>query len=484
MSNDTHKKTRRIAVGGSADIYLVYDEKLEVHRVIKVLKAGSGEETRKRIETEAKISVKLRHPNIVETYGVGVWDYGAPYIEMEYVDGDSVERLLEESPGGLPPKAALLIAYGVSKALRYLADKTVTINNEEYCGLIHRDVKPSNILVIKKYDADGVWCGVFPKLIDFGVSRPAAVSILTVHGGAPIGTFAYMAPEQFDGGTIDCGVDIYALGAVLYEMLTGQKAFPQDDLKNLLLRKMTGSYAPLKSSVYGGIAKIVKKCLAVNRKDRYATAGELCDAIEKELTARLSNGTRLAKLVVLCTFIAAAVGAAIIVFFGHERLAARTVLLRDPPDDSLADAAYEENADDLPTVDGVLQTEPEPEETANLSYAPETAAQPTDPADTKLDGVWAQDTRHPIAGNGVQLIVKKQYAEAAALLYPYAAFITVNYYIALALDKLYRQNPSDDNYAAAADAYNALIAKCAGYGGEKYCAEGVKRAEFYKNAVK
>lgn len=257
-----------IAAGGMANVYKVWHEQLEVIRAVKILKPGYSEEAKGRIETEAKISANLRHPNIVEIYGMGYWNH-IPYIEMEYVDGPSLKEILDKNIR-LPSHFSLSVAHYVCTALQFAFTQDMTLYGKVYDRLIHRDIKPANILISNK--------GMV-KLADFGIARPSEVSIHTV-GSKVMGTFAYLSPEQLNGEKLDQRSDVYSLGAVLYEMLTGAKTFPQKLLAELVQRKSRGQFIPVGSmgvQLPRPMCSAIEKSLALDRIKRYCDAGEFDD---------------------------------------------------------------------------------------------------------------------------------------------------------------------------------------------------------------
>lgn len=254
-----------IAAGGMANVYKVWHEQLEVIRAIKILKPGFSEEARGRLETEAKISANLRHTNIVEIYGMGYWN-DIPYIEMEYIDGPSLKDLLEKNIR-LPVQFSLSIVHCVCTALQFAYNQDMTLYGKVYDRLIHRDIKPANILISGR--------GIV-KLADFGIARPSEVSIHTV-GSKVMGTFAYLSPEQLNGEKLDQRSDVYSLGTVLYEMLTGAKTFPQKLLAELVQRKTRGQFIPVGSMgirLPHQLCSAVEKSLALDRSKRFCDAGE------------------------------------------------------------------------------------------------------------------------------------------------------------------------------------------------------------------
>jgi serine/threonine protein kinase len=255
-----------IAAGGMANVYKVWHEQLEVVRAIKILKPGFDDESKSRLETEAKISANLRHNNIVEIYGMGFW-HDIPYIEMEYVDGPSLKEILEKN-GRLPLDFSIAVTHSLCTALHFAHTQDLTLYGKVYDSLIHRDIKPANILITNK--------GVV-KLADFGIARPSETSLHTVNGKV-MGTFAYLSPEQLNADNLDQRSDIYSLGTVLYEMLTGQKTYPQKMLTELIHRKSRGQYIPAGSlckDIPKQVNAIVDKSLAIDKNKRFQDAADL-----------------------------------------------------------------------------------------------------------------------------------------------------------------------------------------------------------------
>jgi serine/threonine protein kinase len=256
-----------IAEGGMASVYKTWHEGLEVVRAIKILKPGFSSEARDRLQTEAKISANLHHPNIVEIYMVDFWEGTTPYIEMEYIDGFSVKELLEAHKR-LPATVAISTAYFVCKALQFAHNQHYTLYGKEYAGLVHRDIKPANILVSRSGRI---------KLADFGIAKPLDVSLHTV-GTKVMGTFAYLSPEQLNGEGLDARCDLYALGAVVYEMLSGKKAFPQPTLAELVHKKTKGQYLPIEGFDLGlprQLNAMIDKCMCLDRQKRFTSAAQL-----------------------------------------------------------------------------------------------------------------------------------------------------------------------------------------------------------------
>lgn len=263
-----------IGEGGMANVFKVWHEGLEVTRALKILKNTSDKEARERFFTEAKILADIHHPNIVEIHNIGYWEQKTPFLEMEFVDGSSIRKLLSER-GRLPLQVALTIAYFTCQSLYYAHNKDYTLYGTVYKGLIHRDIKPDNIIVSK----DGI-----VKLMDFGIARPSQVSLHTI-GGKVMGSLAYLSPEQLDGKDIDHRSDIFSLGSVLYEMITGQRAYPQKTISDLVRHKSKGEHAPIDSfgfAVPESLKAIVERSMSLSLVVRYATAAEFGSALYAE----------------------------------------------------------------------------------------------------------------------------------------------------------------------------------------------------------
>jgi serine/threonine-protein kinase len=187
------------------------------------------------------------------------------------VEGTSIKNLISQHQR-LPLNVSLSIAYFTSLALHYAHIKNYTLYGKVYHGLIHRDIKPDNIVISKE--------GVV-KLMDFGVARPSEVSLHTV-GAKIVGTLIYLSPEQLNGTQLDHRSDIFSLGAVLYEMITGSRVFPHKSMQELVQKKLKGEYLPVSSHgvpVPPSIEKLIARTLALNPDDRFASASDFAEAL-------------------------------------------------------------------------------------------------------------------------------------------------------------------------------------------------------------
>ena len=269
-----------ISSGGMAIVYEIWNEELEVRRAVKLLKPDHSLESEERFHTEMKITARLHHPNIVEIYTVGAWS-NLPYIEMELIEGITLEKLAEES-GGLPPEVCTSVAIMVGRALNYAHNQTYVLYGKRFQGVIHRDIKPGNIMVTK----DGV-----AKLMDFGIAKPMTASSYTLEGTV-MGTMQYLAPEQLDGKEVDVRADLYSLGTVMYEMLTGARAFPEEKLGKLVTDKLSNSYVPLTeydAGIPASLCNLVHHCIRYDKEKRIQNSIEFLRAvcrIHKTLTLK------------------------------------------------------------------------------------------------------------------------------------------------------------------------------------------------------
>ncbi len=277
------KIVRFIGSGGMADVYLVWHSRLEVYRAIKVIKPGQSSQLLDRFETEIRIFASLNHPNIVQCYGAGDW-HSLPYLEMEYVPGAAMDEVIAQC-GRLSPEQTLAIGILVCRALHYAHQRTVTVYGKTYKGVVHRDLKPANVMLSR---------GGKIKLTDFGIARPRSVSLHTLDSGKVVGTLPYLAPEQLDGKQLSARTDIYALGAMMHELVTGRRAFPQADVTALVNAKTRGQVQSLRASGTAPerMAAVIERAMAQRPQDRYDSASEMGRELERILRSRVQADHR------------------------------------------------------------------------------------------------------------------------------------------------------------------------------------------------
>lgn len=264
--NSRYRVDGSLGNGGMANVYVGTDTLLRRRVAIKVLREqyASDDDFVRRFSYEAQSAAKLSHPNIVNVYDFGQEDHSY-YIVMELVDGATLGDIMRDErvlPEPVAVDYAIQIASGLANAHRQ--------------GLLHRDVKPANILVTK----DDV-----VKLTDFGIARAVSEHTLGVtQPGMVMGSVAYISPEQAQGHEIDERSDLYAVGVVLYQMLTGSLPFTGDTPVAVALKHVSADPPPLDpatSNVSPAIASIVARLLRKDPQERFASATELASALRE-----------------------------------------------------------------------------------------------------------------------------------------------------------------------------------------------------------
>ncbi|HEY2397969.1 MAG TPA: protein kinase, partial [Solirubrobacteraceae bacterium] len=256
--------------GGMSSVFSGWDRTLGREVAIKVLASELvGDRVFvERFDREARAAASLSHRNVVAVFDSGV-DDGARFIVMEHVSGKTLSALLSRGP--IPVEHALEIAIGVAQALGAAHAR----------GIVHRDVKPGNVMV---GDNGHV------KVLDFGIARALAAASLT-RASTVIGTAGYLSPEQAEGRTVDARSDLYGLGCLLYEMLAGRPPFVADSAAALVHQHVTRSAEPpsrLRHDLSPGLDAIVLRLLAKDPRERYPRAQALTAALISEQAARAS----------------------------------------------------------------------------------------------------------------------------------------------------------------------------------------------------
>lgn len=276
-----------IGRGGQGVVYRAVQSTTKRPAAIKILLAGAfaSERQRHRFEREVEIAARLRHPNIVSVFASGQTTGDAPYVAMEHVDGVSIDVHVEERFAGLAREDRSR----VNGIAALLAEVASGVGYAHTSGVIHRDLKPSNILI------DGAGR---PRVLDFGLARPVEASVEASATREFVGTPAYASPEQLAGdpASINVRSDVYALGLILYRLLTGVHPYPIDGSLAELARHAIGT-EPMPPSRYvrrlpSDIETIVLKCLAKAPERRYASAVALASDIEDYLHGRPISARR------------------------------------------------------------------------------------------------------------------------------------------------------------------------------------------------
>jgi serine/threonine-protein kinase len=261
---------RKLGAGGMADVYLAEDQELGRRVAIKILNSRHGNDDQfiERFRREAKNAAALNHPNIVSIYDRGEAE-DTYYIAMEFLDGRTLKELII-GRGAAPINVAIEYARQILSALRFAHRH----------GIVHRDIKPHNVLV----DGEGR-----VKVTDFGIAR-AGTSQMT-ETGSIVGTAQYLSPEQAKGGEVDPRSDLYSLGVVLYELLTGKTPFDGETPVEIAMKHLSTTPKPpskLRPDVPRELDMVVMRALAKNPDERYQSADEMEGDLE-----RVARGARV-----------------------------------------------------------------------------------------------------------------------------------------------------------------------------------------------
>jgi serine/threonine-protein kinase len=275
----------KLGTGGMSNVYKATDRILERTVAVKILAEHLSDDERfvARFKREALAVAKLIHPNIVQVYDTGV-DDGRHYIVMEYVEGRSGAQILQRS-GPVEPEIAAEIGAQACAGLDYAHRR----------GIIHRDVKPGNLMVVGGPVGGGE---MIVKLTDFGIARAIEQTRIT-QVGSVVGTAAYLAPEQVRGEEATPATDVYALGVVLYQFLTGRLPYEGSSLAELAVRQQNEKPLPpstYNSEVPGPLGAAVLRALEGDPNRRYASADELAQGLRlglegEDVTLPMEEGT-------------------------------------------------------------------------------------------------------------------------------------------------------------------------------------------------
>ena len=268
-----------VGAGGMGEVYRARDTRLDRIVAVKILPPGNPD-LKVRFEREARAISSLDHPNVCALYDVG-HEGEIDYLVMQFLEGETLASRIERGP--LPFDDAMRIAGEIASALRAAHER----------GIVHRDLKPANIFLSSAGGADIV------KLLDFGLAirrapDPGSQAMTTsaasttrttlTEEGRPIGTLPYMAPEQIEGQAVDARADVFAFGAVVYEMVTGQRAFrgaTRLGVAGSILHDEPPVMTSLRRGVPAELDRLVKKCLAKRASARFANGGELVAELER-----------------------------------------------------------------------------------------------------------------------------------------------------------------------------------------------------------
>jgi eukaryotic-like serine/threonine-protein kinase len=261
MIDKRYVLVQSLGIGGMGEVYLAHDEVLDRDVALKVLgeRYAGDEGSAERFRSEALNVASLSHPNIIQIYNRGEAEDGTSYIVMEYVPGGTLSEQIEES-GPFEAGKAAAVAAQIAEALGTAHER----------GVIHRDIKPQNVLMGSSGDL---------KVTDFGIARASGAS------SAVFGTAGYISPEQAMGEPVGPASDLYSLGVVLYEMLTGELPYTADNSIAVCMKHVTEQLRPpreLNPAIPEEMNAVVVKLLAKDPAERYGSAGELLADLESQ----------------------------------------------------------------------------------------------------------------------------------------------------------------------------------------------------------
>lgn len=270
-----YKPVKRLGFGGAGTVFLCQDTHLRKNVAVKVLRRTTDENAI-NFQNEARVMAKLEHSNLTSILDLGITESGSPYMVLEYMDGTSLERVLSRT-GTLEESTARELFIQIADALKHVHS----------AGIYHRDIKSSNILVIQKEDGS-----LKASIIDFGIAfLYSGEQGETAQGLTIVGTPKYMPPDQIQGTKFDARSEIYSLGCLMYEVLTGRLPFESEDALSIL-DKHSYSKVPSFYEVDSNLAidpkfeKLVMKCLEKKPQNRFQSMEKLIEALQDINTSR------------------------------------------------------------------------------------------------------------------------------------------------------------------------------------------------------
>jgi serine/threonine protein kinase len=265
-----YRLVRRLGAGAAAEAWEAENVLLQRTVAVKILHPHLSKDsrTRSRFLAEARASARIAHPNVVDVFDIGVSEEGSPFIVMELCDGETLSTVIDGRG-----------AIGVSYAADVMAQVLAALDAAHHLGIVHRDLKPDNLMLVHPRPDQTV-----VKVLDFGIAQGLFGDTSTPldEGGFVFGTPEYMPPEQARGEAVDARADLYAAGAILYEILTGSPPFQGNTASETLARMLTLKPDPPSRRV-GGIPKeldaLVCSALAKSPSERPQTAREFLEAL-------------------------------------------------------------------------------------------------------------------------------------------------------------------------------------------------------------
>jgi len=257
----------KIGSGGMADVYKAWDIQKQIYVALKILKNEYTENAEfvRRFKREATAMYNISHKNIVHIYEMGIYE-GMYYIAMEYIEGITLKNIIKKH-GALPIDVCIYVTEQICDALAYAHG----------LGIVHRDIKPQNIIVIDDWTV---------KIVDFGIARDVSASTMTFMGTNVMGSVHYISPEQARGEVVDQKSDIYSLGIVLYEMLTGVLPFEGDTTVSVALKHINEEMrkpSDIDPMLPESLSRIVMKAVQKRPECRYESALLMKEDLERAI---------------------------------------------------------------------------------------------------------------------------------------------------------------------------------------------------------
>ena len=270
---DRYEIVRELGLGGMGRIYQALDRDLEETVALKVLRGGDGEGRQvERFLREIKMTRKISHPNVVKVFDLGNWREHR-YITMEYIDGVNLEQWVRLRSG-----------LDLTVSIRMMAQIARGLESAHALGIIHRDIKPQNILLKDNQ---------IPKILDFGIARTSETNDMTT-AGFVMGSPKYMSPEQVQAQPLDLRTDIYSMGVVMYFVFTGREPFVGDTPSVIAYKHIGEEPRPpreLNAAIPVWLSDVMLKCLAKDREKRFRTMGDLAETLESGLGQSAAAGS-------------------------------------------------------------------------------------------------------------------------------------------------------------------------------------------------
>jgi serine/threonine protein kinase len=274
MLSERYRLERKLGHGGMGIVYGATDVVMRRPVAVKLVAVDPAmeEETASRFLREARNTARIQHPNIVHVFDLGRSDRGELFFVMELLDGESLSQKLRKV-SHFSAEICMYIAKQICRALEHAHSH----------GVIHRDLKPANIMLVPTADDPH-----FVKVLDFGVAKTQDQGTQLTRAGMLVGTIEYMAPEQIMGKSVDARADVYALGVIMYRMLTGTPLFREGGSAQLLSKHLNDAPEPLRGrapsyEIPAALELVVLKCLAKLPDARFASMADLDDALDRLL---------------------------------------------------------------------------------------------------------------------------------------------------------------------------------------------------------